>query len=103
MATWSFITNNGVVLALVSHTPKVTVREIALRLGITERAVLRIIADLDRAGYLTRHREGRGNRYEVNKTLPLPELGLGDVVVGDLLKVLKAKPERREHHRDCPG
>ncbi|MDX2091421.1 MAG: hypothetical protein SFX73_26410 [Kofleriaceae bacterium] len=43
----------------------------AARVGITERAVQRIVADLEAAGYLVRHREGRQNRYEINADIPL--------------------------------
>lgn len=43
-----------------------TVRDIAARVGITERAVLRILAELEQAGVLTREREGRRNRYRID-------------------------------------
>ncbi len=46
-------------------------REVAAFVGITERAVQRIIADLEGAGYLLRSRRGRRNRYEVRASLPL--------------------------------
>ncbi len=46
-------------------------REVAARVGITERAVQRIVAELEAEGYLVKHREGRRNRYEVVAELPL--------------------------------
>ena len=85
MATWSFVTNHGAVLSLVAKHPRITARDIAAQLGITERSVLRIISDLEAEGYLERTRDGRVNYYEVNHDLPLRRPELRDTVVGDLL------------------
>lgn len=46
-------------------------RDVAQAVGITERAVQRIISELEQTGYLTRQREGRRNQYEVRSDLPL--------------------------------
>ena len=92
MVSWKFITNHGAVLIIVFRQPKITVREISQQLGITERAVLRIIGDLDDAGYITRTRQGRTNTYAVNQHLPLPRPMLNDVPVGDLLDILGTTP-----------
>ncbi|MDA0264908.1 MAG: winged helix-turn-helix domain-containing protein [Chloroflexi bacterium] len=89
MPPWEFITNHGAVLIMVFQHPKITGREISQQIGITERAVLRIVADLDDAGYIARTKEGRTNTYTVNQDLPLPGPILKDVAVGDLLDVLK--------------
>ena len=89
MSSWNFITNHGAVLVIVSQQPNITGREIALQLGITERAVLRIVADLDVGGYVARTRNGRSNRYEVNQELPVPGAVLKDVAVGDLLGIIR--------------
>ena len=88
MARWMFITNHGAVLALVAHHQQITARDIALELGITERSVHRIIAELEADGYIQRRRDGRANRYEVNHGLPLRRPESRDVVIGDLLRVL---------------
>jgi predicted ArsR family transcriptional regulator len=56
---WGFITNHGAVLALVAHEGQITAKDIADTLGLTERPVRRIIAELDAAGYLQKKREGR--------------------------------------------
>lgn len=90
MATWSFVTNYGLVLGLVAHHPQITARDIASQLGITERTVLRIIADLESEGYLQKRREGRVNMYEVDHDLPLRHSQLQDVAVGQLLNILTA-------------
>jgi len=91
MPSWSFLSNHGAVLVLVASQPRITAAEIGRQLGITERPVRRIIAELEAEGYLRRSREGRRNRYEVNPDAPLPGPVLRDVAVGDLLAVLQAR------------
>lgn len=63
---WTFITNHAAVLLLVAKHPRITAREISHEVGITERMVRLIIGDLDRGGYISRIREGRGIFYQVN-------------------------------------
>ncbi|MGW3991384.1 helix-turn-helix transcriptional regulator [Streptomyces sp. NPDC004830] len=70
-AGWSFVTSHARVLAAVAAMPDARVRDIAHTSGITERAAHRVLADLERAGFLTRWRVGRCNRYTVH-----PERGL---------------------------
>jgi DNA-binding transcriptional ArsR family regulator len=91
MTTWSFVTNHGAVLSLVAQHPKITAREIANLLGITERSVLRIISDLESEGYLERTRDGRTNYYQVNHDLPLRRPELRDTAVGELLRLLMSE------------
>lgn len=88
---WTFVTNHGAVLALVGLHPQITAREIAARLSITERTVLRIIKDLETAGYVERERVGRENRYEVNRDEPLRRQDQRTISVGELLQVLSFK------------
>jgi DNA-binding IclR family transcriptional regulator len=64
--TWDFMTAHGLALVEVRRNPDVTVRELALQLGLTERHVHRVLSDLAQAGYLRRHRIGRRNRYELD-------------------------------------
>ncbi len=64
--TWTFLSNHGHVLLCIASDPEVRLREVALRVGITERAVQRIVADLEEGGYLTRIRVGRRNKYDVH-------------------------------------
>jgi len=68
---WTFLTNHAHVLLCIARDAEVRVRDLADRVGITERAVQRIVAELEEAGYLLRHREGRRNTYEVMGELPL--------------------------------
>lgn len=68
---WTFLTNHAHVLLLLARDRGLTMREVAARVGITERAVQRIVLDLEGAGYLVREKQGRRNRYEVRLNRPL--------------------------------
>ncbi|MEZ6195841.1 MAG: MarR family transcriptional regulator [Planctomycetota bacterium] len=70
-SAWTFLTNHAHVLLCLAQEPERRMRDVAATVGITERAVQRIIADLEEAGYLTRIREGRRNRYELRRDLPM--------------------------------
>jgi predicted ArsR family transcriptional regulator len=63
---WTFLTNHGHVLVALSRAPDVRIRDLAATVGITERATQNILADLEAAGYVTRQREGRRNRYQLH-------------------------------------
>lgn len=93
MAEWKFITNHAQVLLCVAHDPEIRLREIAEACGITERAAHRIIADLEQAGYISRERMGRRNKYEFHPevTMRHPRIGhvlLRDIPMGDLVAPL---------------
>ncbi|GAA2275670.1 MULTISPECIES: helix-turn-helix transcriptional regulator [Kitasatospora] len=62
---WTFLTNHARVLVQIARDPGIRVRDIAARCLLTERAVQRIIVDLEEAGYLTHERDGRSNHYHV--------------------------------------
>lgn len=63
--SWTFLTNHGHVLLCLAADPDLRIRDVAARVGITERAALRIVHDLDEAGYLVRERIGRRNHYRL--------------------------------------
>ncbi len=65
--TWTFLTNHAQVLLCLADTPEIRVRDVAERVGITERATQRILADLIEAGYVKTERIGRRNRYTVDR------------------------------------
>lgn len=88
MSAWTFVTNHGSVLACIARCGRITTREIAREVRITERSVLRIIADLEAAGYLERRRDGRVNQYVINLELPLRSPGAEQGLVSNLLSVL---------------
>lgn len=68
---WTFLSNHAHVLICLAREPDLRLRELAELIGITERAVSRIIADLEAEGLLRRHREGRRNTYELVLDRPL--------------------------------
>ncbi len=98
MLKWTFITNHATVLSLISRHPMITAYELSLEVGISERAVRRIIAELQEAGYLTKEREGRRVRYQVKYQAPLRHKTLRDKAVGELLKVLNP-PRQKEKNK----
>lgn len=71
---WTFLTNHARVLTCVAHDPGIRLRDIGDQIGITERAVHRIVTELAAAGYITRERVGRRNHYTVNPTLPAQDV-----------------------------
>jgi hypothetical protein len=83
------------VLLCIAHDPEARIRDLADAVGITERAVQRIIADLEAAGYLAHEREGRRNRYEVRPALPLRHPLEAHCAVGALLALLGRRPRLR--------
>ncbi len=85
---WRFLTNHAQVLAWIAHDPGIRLREIGHRVGITERAAHRIVADLAAAGYITRRRNGRRNTYSINAHLPLDGSLAPERTVGELLELL---------------
>ncbi|MEV4799192.1 winged helix-turn-helix domain-containing protein [Nonomuraea sp. NPDC049421] len=65
-STWTFLTHHARVLVEISRDPELRLRDIAERIGITERAVQNIVSDLYEAGYVQRERIGRRNHYRLN-------------------------------------
>ncbi len=85
---WTFLTNHAHVLVCIAEEPDARGRDIAERVGITERAAQSIVADLVAEGYVTRTKEGRRNRYEVNADAPLRHPLEEDHTIGELLVTL---------------
>jgi DNA-binding MarR family transcriptional regulator len=69
--TWTFLTNHGHVLLCLAMRPGARVRDVAAQVGITERAVLRILAELEEAGYLVREHAGRRTTYRLRLDQPM--------------------------------
>jgi DNA-binding MarR family transcriptional regulator len=82
------LTSHGLVLLCVARNPGIRLRDIAERVGITERAVHRIVCDLCSAGYVSRRRVGRTNVYDIHRDAPLAHELLRGHDVGDLLGAL---------------
>lgn len=87
---WTFLSNHTHVLVCLAENPSCRLRDVAYRVGITERAVQRIVAELVEGGYLTRTRQGRGNRYRIHRNQPLRHPVEMHRSVGDLLDSLRA-------------
>lgn len=84
----AFLTNHSRALVCIARDPGIRLREIGERAGITERAAHRIVAELLKAGYITRRRDGRRSQYTINIDRPLPDALVRDQNVGNLLSVL---------------
>ena len=69
--SWTFLTNHSHVLLCISANPDILTRDIARLVGITERSAQRIISELEEAGYVSHHKVGRRNHYEVHPNRPL--------------------------------
>jgi len=64
---WTFLTNHAHVLLCLAHGESLTARELGVRIGITERAIQVILADLTEGGYLKKTKQGRRNLYTINR------------------------------------
>src|SRR5512136_1108044 len=95
MPDWTFVTNHALVLSLLAKQPRITARELSANIGITERTVRKIIADLDAAGYITKKKQGRGIRYRINPDLSLRHDAHREIAVGDFLQALGWKRGRK--------
>jgi len=84
---WTFLTNHARVLLCLAEAPELRLREVAEYVGITERAVQRIVTDLEEAGIVTRSREGRRNHYTINEAMHLRHPNEAHCTVGDLLAI----------------
>ena len=96
METWTFLTNYGHVLLCIAADPDTRLRDMAERVGITERSTQRIVADLIEEGYLKHVKVGRRNRYQIRLDLPLRHPIERENEIGVLLKLLgrKAPPPK---------
>jgi predicted ArsR family transcriptional regulator len=86
---WTFLTNHAQVFLCVARNPGVTAREIGETVGITERAVQRILSDLEAAAYITRHRQGRRNTYEIHADRPFRHPQQQRFPVSELLRLIE--------------
>lgn len=85
---WTYLTNHAHVLVLLARNPSLVLREVALQVGITERAVQRIISDLEATGVLEREKIGRQNHYRINADQPLRHPIESHRTIGDLLVLI---------------
>jgi hypothetical protein len=91
---WTFLTNHSHVLLCIAADPEVRGRDIAERVGITERSAQSIVADLVAAGYLTRERVGRRNQYKIHRDLPLRHPIEEGNQVAELIRLVQTPPKQ---------
>ena len=89
--TWTFLTNHAQVLLCLAENPDIRLRDVAERVGITERASQRILAELVAAGYVKTARVGRRNRYTVDREHAMRHSAQLGYDIGTLLAALSAK------------
>ena len=85
---WTFLTNHSHVLICLTRDSRMRLRDIADAVGITERSVQGIVNDLEAAGCITRHREGRRNRYSIVGDRPMRHRVEREHRIGELLDVM---------------
>jgi MarR family len=100
MPTWGFLTNHARVLLCIAHDPGTRLRDIAAGQGITERSAHAIVADLTRAGYVVKRKDGRRNRYQIEAHLPLAEPCTTEPAIGEVLGLLLAQADGAEEPPD---
>lgn len=84
---WTFLSNHGHTLLCIARDSDIRVRDIAQAVGITERGVQRILAELEEAGVISRHRQGRRTRYFINESVSLRHPIEANHSVGELLRL----------------
>jgi DNA-binding transcriptional regulator LsrR (DeoR family) len=89
--SWTFFSNNAHVLVCLTHTPQPTTREIAVQVGITERAVQRIVKKMIEAGVLKVEKEGRRNRYELDLNQQLRHPLEAHKTIGEFLRLMNSE------------
>jgi len=85
---WTFLTNHAHVLLTLAADPQLRIRDVAVKVGITERAAQRILHDLVVAGYVQREKQGRRNTYRLALDRPLRHPVEARHTVGELVEVL---------------
>ena len=94
-SNWTFLTNHAHVLLAIARNPDVRLREIAAQVGITERAVQKIITELQASGVVTKSRDGRRNHYEVNDAASLRHPMESHRTINALVRMVLGDPSSR--------
>lgn len=103
MPRWTFLTNHALVLSFLAKHPRITALELAQAIGIRERSIRKVIADLEAAGYIGKKREGRGNTYTVSLDMALRHETHQHVDIANFLETLAREtpastPRSRRRH-----
>ena len=94
-APWTFLTNHSHVLLCLADDSEMRMRDVAAKVGITERAVQRIISDLVESGYLQREREGRSNKYRIQEDMHLRHRIEHEKTIRDLIHLVLPHKKKR--------
>ena len=92
--SWTFLTNHAHALVCLSRDPHLTMRELAAMVGVTERAINRILNDLEEGGAISRERHGRRNSYSIHRDVPLRHDVEAGHTVGELLHAVAEARQR---------
>lgn len=88
---WTIFSNHAHVLVCIARNPEETVREIARKVGITERAVQRIIGDLEEAAVIRREKNGRNNSYTLSLDRPLRHPLEANTTIAEVIRVIESE------------
>ena len=91
--SWTFLTNHTQVLLCIAQDIDVRLRDVAEKVGITERAAQRIVADLVEAEIIDRRRVGRRNHYLVNRKAAMRHAAQAEQPIGPLLDLLRTEDQ----------
>ncbi|MEN8662699.1 MAG: helix-turn-helix transcriptional regulator [Lentimonas sp.] len=90
---WNLLSNHANVLITLAREPKQPLRQVAYTIRITERAVQRIVAELEEVGYLSRERNGRQNVYKIHKDASMSHVFVTDCTLGQFLELFHPQSE----------
>ena len=94
-SSWTFFSNHAHVLICIALQPTIRLRDIAENVGITERAVQKIVLELEEVGALQRKREGRRNNYAVDLSFPLRHELERHTTIGDILQLIARRSKEK--------
>jgi DNA-binding MarR family transcriptional regulator len=94
MSDWTLFSNYGHVLIFLAQNPKARLRDVADSIGITERAVQKIVHDLQAADFITIRKQGRRNNYKINRRKHLRHRVVSGATVGQLLNTINFPPDK---------
>jgi len=89
ISKWTFLTNHLHVVLCLHRDNRVTVRQLATQIGITERSVQRILSELVEVKAISRKRDGRRNQYQINYEYRLRHPLEKNHSIGELLELLE--------------
>lgn len=85
---WTFLTNHFHILVVLSREPTLRISDMAIQIGITQRAVQRILSELTADGVLEIEKDGRRNIYTINRDKRLRHPLENQHSIGSLLDIL---------------